>query len=125
VGFAGSFTKDVQRCEFCDENSFTRDHIHYFLNKNWWSLALVAHAHNPIFSGGRYQEDNGSKPAWTNDLGDLISKIPNPKMLLEWLMAKALCSSSSTTKKKYKNKKNWGTPVHGVYKSSTEWGLFT
>jgi hypothetical protein len=30
------------------------------------SLALVAHAHNPSYSGGRDQEDHGSKPAQAN-----------------------------------------------------------
>jgi hypothetical protein len=30
------------------------------------SRALVAHAYNPSYSGGRDQEDHGSKPAWAN-----------------------------------------------------------
>jgi hypothetical protein len=29
--------------------------------ENWMQ---VAHACNPSYSGGRYQEDRGSKPAW-------------------------------------------------------------
>jgi hypothetical protein len=43
------------------------------------SLALVAHAYNPSYSGGRDQEDHGSKPPWANILLDPISKIPNTK----------------------------------------------
>jgi hypothetical protein len=34
----------------------------------------VAHACNPSFSGGRDQEDHGSKPAWANSSCDSISK---------------------------------------------------
>jgi hypothetical protein len=30
------------------------------------SQALVSHAYNPSYSGGRNQEDHGLKPAWTN-----------------------------------------------------------
>jgi hypothetical protein len=30
--------------------------------------ALVAHTYNPSYSGGKDQEDRGSKPAWTNSL---------------------------------------------------------
>jgi hypothetical protein len=41
--------------------------------------ALVAHTCNPSYSGGRDQEDFGSKPAWTNSLQDPISKNPSHK----------------------------------------------
>jgi hypothetical protein len=34
--------------------------------KNLASRVPVAHAYNPIYSGGRAQEDCGSKPAWGN-----------------------------------------------------------
>jgi hypothetical protein len=34
--------------------------------KSTFSWALVAHAYNPSYSGGRDQEDHGSKPAWAN-----------------------------------------------------------
>jgi hypothetical protein len=34
----------------------------------------VAHACNPNYSGGRDQEDQGSKPALANSLKDSISK---------------------------------------------------
>jgi hypothetical protein len=35
----------------------------------------VAHTCNPSYSGGRDQEDRGSKPAGANSLQDPISKI--------------------------------------------------
>jgi hypothetical protein len=34
----------------------------------------MAHACNPSYSGGRDQEDRGSKPAWENSLQDPILK---------------------------------------------------
>jgi hypothetical protein len=36
--------------------------------------ALLALAYNPTYSGGRDQKDQGSKPAWANNLQDTISK---------------------------------------------------
>jgi hypothetical protein len=39
------------------------------------SQALVAHACNPSYSGGRDQEDHSSKLAQANSLRDPISKI--------------------------------------------------
>jgi hypothetical protein len=35
----------------------------------------VAHACDPSYSGGRDQEDHGSKPAWANSLQDPILKV--------------------------------------------------
>jgi hypothetical protein len=62
-------------------------------------LVLVAHACTPSYSGGRYQEDHNSKPAWANSLQDSISNIPPTKKgLVEWLKVKALSSSHSTAK---------------------------
>jgi hypothetical protein len=43
------------------------------------SQVLVAQTYNPSYSGGRDQEDRGSKPAWTSSSQDPISKIPNTK----------------------------------------------
>jgi hypothetical protein len=43
------------------------------------SLVPVAHSCNPSCSGGRDQEDCGSKPAWANSSQDPISKIPITK----------------------------------------------
>jgi hypothetical protein len=63
----------------------------------------VAHACDPSYSGGRNQEDHGSKPAWANSLQDPISKKPfTKKGLVEWLKVKALSSNPSTTKKQNK-----------------------
>jgi hypothetical protein len=48
---------------------------------------LVAHACNPSYTGGRDQEDLGSKPAWANSLRDPIWKTPNQKQVwwsLKW-----------------------------------------
>jgi hypothetical protein len=39
----------------------------------------VAHACDPSYSGGRDEEDRGSKPAWANSLGDPILKNPITK----------------------------------------------
>jgi hypothetical protein len=44
---------------------------------NCW--APVAYACNPSYSGGRDQEDCGSKPAWANSSQDPTSKIPITK----------------------------------------------
>jgi hypothetical protein len=43
---------------------------------NW---APVAHAYNHNYSGGRDQEDQGSKPAQANSVQEPISKKPIPK----------------------------------------------
>jgi hypothetical protein len=39
----------------------------------------VVQACNPSYSGGRDQEDRGSKLAWADQSRDPISKIPNTK----------------------------------------------
>jgi hypothetical protein len=41
--------------------------------------APVAHACNPGYSGGRDQENHGSKPTWTDSSRDLILKKPITK----------------------------------------------
>jgi hypothetical protein len=38
------------------------------------SQALVAHACNPSYSGGRDQEDRSPKPAWANFLRPYLKK---------------------------------------------------
>jgi hypothetical protein len=43
------------------------------------SWALVAHICNPSYSGGRDQEDHGSKPAWAHSPQDPILKEPITK----------------------------------------------
>jgi hypothetical protein len=42
-------------------------------------LGTVAHDCNPSYSGGRDQEDRGSKPSEANCSGDHISKKPFTK----------------------------------------------
>jgi hypothetical protein len=62
---------------------------------------LVAHACNPSYSGGRGQEDHGSKSAQANSFQDPILKKPfTKKGLVKWLKVKTLSSSPSTSKKK-------------------------
>jgi hypothetical protein len=46
----------------------------------------VAHACNPIYSGGRDQEDHGSKPAQENtSVSPYLEKTLHRKELVEWL----------------------------------------
>jgi hypothetical protein len=45
----------------------------------------MAHAYNPSYSGGRDQEDHGSKPAWVNSSWNPISKKPITKKAGGWL----------------------------------------
>jgi hypothetical protein len=67
------------------------------------SRVLVAHTCNPSYSGGRDQEDHGSKPAWTNSSRDPSLKKPyHKKGLVEWLKVKTLSSNPNTAKKKKK-----------------------
>jgi hypothetical protein len=44
------------------------------IQKEIVSRAPVSHTYNPSYSGGRDQEDHGSKPACANSLRDPISK---------------------------------------------------
>jgi hypothetical protein len=65
----------------------------------------VAHAYHPNDSGGRDQEDRGSKPAQANSSTRPYLKKPFTKIeLVEWLKVKPLSSSPSTTKKKKKKR---------------------
>jgi hypothetical protein len=69
------------------------------ISKNKIGRVPVAHACNPSYSGGRDQEDGGSKPSEASSLQDPISKIPFTKIgLVEWLKVQALSSSPSTAK---------------------------
>jgi hypothetical protein len=67
---------------------------------------LVAHTCNPSYSGGRDQEDQGSKPALANSSQDLSSKKkPITKIgLVEWHKVKVLCSNPRLQKRKKKKK---------------------
>jgi hypothetical protein len=60
----------------------------------------MAHTHNPSYSGGRDQEDRGSKPAWANSSPDPISKNPSQKKAGVTAQGVALSSNPSTKKKK-------------------------
>jgi hypothetical protein len=40
--------------------------IRYMAKESIYNWAPVAHVCNPSYSGGRDQEDHGSKPAWVN-----------------------------------------------------------
>jgi hypothetical protein len=60
------------------------------------SWVPMAHACNPSYSGGRDQEDYGSKPAWATRSQDPILKKPiTKKGLMEWLKVQALSLSPS------------------------------
>jgi hypothetical protein len=92
------------------------------------SWMLVAHTCNPSYSGGRDQEDRGSKPAQANSskrpyLEKLFTKIE----LVEWLKVKALSSSPSpeTNKPRCLGEGGGGGPVrcHGVVKTKGGSGL--
>jgi hypothetical protein len=49
------------------------------ISKRW--LGPVPHTCNPSYSGGREQEDGGSKPAWANSLQDPNWTIRNTKKM--------------------------------------------
>jgi hypothetical protein len=76
-------------------------------SKNRESWVLVAHTCNPSYSGGRDQEDHGSKPAPGKYSSDSISKIPNTKQswhndsVIEHLLSKhkVLSSNPNTAEK--------------------------
>jgi hypothetical protein len=56
--------------------------------------ALVAHACNPSYSGGRDQEECSLKPAWANSSVRPYLEKPFTKIgLVEWLKVKALSSN--------------------------------
>jgi hypothetical protein len=56
----------------------------------------MAHTCNPNYSGGRDQEDHGSKSAYANSFQDPNLKKKSKKGLVEW----PLSSNPSTAKKK-------------------------
>jgi hypothetical protein len=66
------------------------------------SQALMAHACDPSYSGGRDWEDHG---LGKNVCETLSRKTLTKIGLVEWLKVKTLNSSPSTTKKKKKKKK--------------------
>jgi hypothetical protein len=63
--------------------------------------APVVQAYNPSYSGGRDQEDCGSKPTLDKQFArPYVRKTLHKKGLVEWRKVKALSSSPSTTHKK-------------------------
>jgi hypothetical protein len=52
---------------------------HSHINKCSLGLVLVDHTCNPSYSGGRDQEDQGSKPDRANSPREPISKNPHKK----------------------------------------------
>jgi endogenous inhibitor of DNA gyrase (YacG/DUF329 family) len=77
-------------------------------NKNQeTSPALVAHVCNPSYSGGRDQENHGSKPAQANSSVRPYCKKTFTKIeLMEWLNVKALSLSPSAANKQTKKPRN-------------------
>jgi hypothetical protein len=72
----------------------------------------VADACNPKYSGGRDQEDRGSKPARANSARDpTLKKHITERGLVEWLKVEVLSSNPSAAKKK---KKKFIRLVHTV-----------
>jgi hypothetical protein len=53
------------------------------LNNGFPRQALMAHAYNPSYSGGKDQEDRCSKPAWENSLRVPSQNKPSQKGLVE------------------------------------------
>jgi hypothetical protein len=74
-------------------------------SKCYLSLVPGTHTCNPSYSGGKEQEDQGSKPAQANSSQDPIEDTQYKKGLIERLPIKeeALSSALSTAKKKRKN----------------------
>jgi hypothetical protein len=57
-------------------------------------MSVVAHCYNPSYSGGRDQEDQGSKPAQAKKFMRPSSNISNTKKGLEWLKWYSFCLAS-------------------------------
>jgi hypothetical protein len=55
------------------------------LIKTHCSHTLVAHAYSPGYSGGRDQEDHGSKPAQAKFARPFLKKTHHKNGLVEWL----------------------------------------
>jgi hypothetical protein len=61
----------------------------------------VVHTCNPSYSGGKDQEDHGSKPVRAKKVYNPLSQKPFTKIeMVEWLKEKPLSSNPSTGKKK-------------------------
>jgi hypothetical protein len=72
-----------------------------FLRDKGLARCPVGYTCNPGYSGGRVQEDRGSKPARANSSTRPYLEKPFTKIgLVEWLKLKALSSSPSSTQKR-------------------------
>jgi hypothetical protein len=79
----------------------------------------VAHTYNPSYSGGRDQEDRGSKPVGQTIQETLSRKTLSQKIgLVEWLKVKALSSSPNTAKKQKEHKQICQVRVAHAYNPS-------
>jgi hypothetical protein len=66
----------------------------------------VAHTCNPSYSGGRDQEDHGSKPARANSSQAPLKNRSQKIGLVEWFKVKALISSPRTANNNNENLRN-------------------
>jgi hypothetical protein len=81
-----------------------------YLQKKQSCRALLTDTCNSSYSGGRNQEDHGSKPDWANSSVRPYLETPFTKLeLVLWLKVKALVQGSvPQKKKKKKNPVSWG-----------------
>jgi hypothetical protein len=76
----------------------------FFLSsRNFLKPGVSGSVCNPSYSGGRNQEDCGSKPTWANSRETLSRKKLLQKRAGEWLQVEALSSSPSTPKQQQQN----------------------
>jgi hypothetical protein len=69
--------------------------LHFIPLKKKNLLGAGGHACNPSYSGGRDQEDHGSKPARGNSSETLSQKARHKKWLVEWLKGLSACPAST------------------------------
>jgi hypothetical protein len=78
-----TFTRDTPECDISYLIILqSLNSIHRSSQTLWPSSRMggaSSHACNPSYSGGRGQEDHGSKPTWANSSRDPISKNPSQK----------------------------------------------
>jgi hypothetical protein len=84
----------------------------------------VAHACNPSYSGGRDQEDRGSKPAQENSSRDYLETTLHKKGIVGWLKVKVLSSNHSTSEENLRPCAWWLTPVILVTQEGSEGSQF-
>jgi hypothetical protein len=72
--------------------------------KSWYHL-VVGHTCNPSYSGGRDQEDHGSKTVWANSSRDPVSNNPSQERAGGVAQGVGPEIKPSTTKKKKERKK--------------------